>query len=97
MKHEFTLPATHYEAWVQFADGDIANVTDGATSFDDVLDQATDAGCGEDLPFRMFRIDMDVETNTPETVSEVTDKAIAVIMERCEQRDLDIPEWMEAA
>ena len=95
------LPDTIYTAWVLYPQmhGEPegwANAPDG-TEFDEVLNAVLDAGFGEDLPFRIFRMDFDVETNALETTNEVTDDAIEIVRKRCLTRNLELPEWMDAA
>lgn len=90
------LPATTYTAWIKAPEGDVVNVADDATTFEAVLDKAVSTAWG-DVPFRMFRMDFDVETGAFETACEITDLAYGVLRQRLEDRGFDCPEWMEAA
>ena len=86
---------TIYTAYV-YPDGMPINISDAATSFDDVLDLAVSTHWG-DVEFRMFRLDFDVETGAFETASEVTDQAVAIVLDRLDTRGFAAPEWMRAA
>jgi hypothetical protein len=85
---------TIYTAYV-CPDGETVNVSDDKTSFDDVLDNAVSTAW-DDVEFRMFRLDFDVETGAFESASEVTDLAHEVILKRLAQRDLPVPAYIAA-
>ena len=79
-------PNTIYTAWVRTDDG-LVNVSDDKTSFDDVLDMVVSTPWG-DVPFRMIRLDFDVETGVLETSSDVTEDAQEIIDRRLTERGL---------
>ena len=82
------FPNTTYTAYVMAPEGPV-NVSDAATSFDDVLDNAV-ATIWDGMPFRMFQQDFDVETNALESVSEVTEQAYHVLECRMEHRGINV-------
>ena len=85
------FPETIFTAWVQAPDGVAVNVSDDATSFDDVLYNAVGSVWG-DVPFRIFRMDFDVETGALESTREVTEEAQQVVADRLKARG-----YLEAA
>ena len=88
-----TLPATIYTAWIDTPEFGAVNVSDDKTSFDDVLDAAMNTSWG-DVPFRMIRLDFDVETGEFESGRDVTQAAITAVKVRCNERHLETPDWM---
>ncbi|MGB0854910.1 MAG: hypothetical protein ACPGSI_16560 [Pikeienuella sp.] len=75
------FPATIYTVWIDTPDLGLVSVPDTETTFDDVLDQAVSTPW-IDVPFRMFRMDFDVETGALESTSEVTEEAQKIITDR---------------
>lgn len=87
----FTLPTTFYLVATDFAEVGIGNAGDVTGSLDVAYDQFV-AALDDQQPARIFRIDLDVETNAPEAISDVTDKAISELAQICAERGLDMPE-----
>lgn len=73
--------------------GTPVNVSDDKITFDDVLDNAV-SPIWDNAPFRMFRLDFDVETGALEAGTEVTERALEVLQDRSAERGFDLPAWM---
>ncbi len=78
------------------SNGQWHNVADADLSFDGVLDECV-SPLWDDAPFRIVRLDWDVETGALECARDVTDEAVETIKARSEVRGFDLPAWMMEA
>jgi len=72
-------PHTWYQVMVDFGHGiGVGPLTQGFANRDEVADELSDYHrVHDEVPvFRVFRIDMDVETNAPESIADVTEDVI---------------------
>ena len=79
------LPPTIYFAFTDFgAKLGIGCVGDFVTDIEDAADQLSECSGA-----RVLRIDFDVSTNSPESVSDVTEDCEIIVARRCYERGIE--------
>lgn len=87
----FKLPSTFYLVAADFEDLGLGNAGDITADRDQAYNDFADSlDAGQ--PTRVFRIDLDVETNAPEAVSEITEEMMDELSKICAERGLEMPE-----
>lgn len=85
MTAQLTLPATIYIGFADFGHIGVGNMGDFVTD----MDAAADLLCA-DPDGRVLRIDFDVSTNLPESVSDVTEDCSLIIARRMYERGIEV-------
>ncbi len=72
------LPHTVYVGFADFGSFGVGNMGDFVTTMDEAVQMLVDTN-GDSGTGRIFRIDLDVETNEPEAIRDVTSDCIALL------------------